>query len=506
MSISSIFFLVWAFFSLSRTIYEKLIVKPLHFVAKKLKKWTDQLLKRMTLGFLALLDTIPSQTRGILLMGLSIILSLCFIGYALLPFFKELWSQLSQLSTVSFNQTLIDSTLWIQSVCIYIYSQIPRMSLLKWKKSIKLNEKDILNSLGTSQDIQKRLNALENSLKSFVSLYTQSQEKLESDVSKKWQETLNPLKLKLENSISAISQVEKSVEMESKQVTDLKKTILNIQESLKTMSSKKQVESLVGSLDLLYKKVDSLSTQVDSFKNTLKPKEFEKLVVQVLDKVIPDKLAARIDKGKVILTPEFWKLLKSSFASLKNSKESSSSISEQELKSYFESQLSLVLTKQEWKQIYDDFMKRNSALVLEISKNTLKQHIDSRILVTKEHVLEMIKDQISSLSSKDSLVYKNIAELFSDRIQRALSDLESQKQSNNLKPDYALSTAGGKILFNLTSETYSVPYKSWLLKTASSFLGVKRINPKGPRTAIETSIHPGDCWAMKGILQCFYEF
>ncbi|KAI1782889.1 hypothetical protein LXA43DRAFT_904677, partial [Ganoderma leucocontextum] len=62
------------------------------------------------------------------------------------------------------------------------------------------------------------------------------------------------------------------------------------------------------------------------------------------------------------------------------------------------------------------------------------------------------------------------------------------------RPDYALWSAGARIIPSVTSATYVVPSQTWRMPWSTRPI----IERKPPELALTPEVYPGYCWAMKG--------
>ncbi|ORY76188.1 hypothetical protein LY90DRAFT_400730 [Neocallimastix californiae] len=64
-------------------------------------------------------------------------------------------------------------------------------------------------------------------------------------------------------------------------------------------------------------------------------------------------------------------------------------------------------------------------------------------------------------------------------------------------PDYALESSGARVISKLTTDTYKLQ-PDGIVGKISNILGIAIKPGRPPTEAIQPSIHPGECWAMKG--------
>jgi SUN domain-containing protein 1/2 len=275
----------------------------------------------------------------------------------------------------------------------------------------------------------------------------------------------------------------------------------SLQKQLKDLNNQVTKKLSEFSVKTLEKRYQDLSKEIQGLTNRLEKIELLKAEAQpaydqgtleeqvraALDHLLPPLLVGQLDKksGKVDIHPHFWTFLSQEFVS--------------------KSSLKDTLGK-EVESLKQDFLVHNSDAVAQVSKASVNELVQSQVLVTKDFVLKMIQDELKGLSAPNSTLEEKIKTV----AQKAVSELTEGSSSpvtrRNVKKntgysirDFALVSLGTRVVPSKTSSTFSIPYRSSLLRWASKLLKVEqRVNIKGPETALNPSLSPGQCWAMTG--------
>ncbi|KAH6580962.1 hypothetical protein BASA60_002654 [Batrachochytrium salamandrivorans] len=78
------------------------------------------------------------------------------------------------------------------------------------------------------------------------------------------------------------------------------------------------------------------------------------------------------------------------------------------------------------------------------------------------------------------------------------SALEDYRADVLAIPDYALRSAGARVVSDLTSSTFSESFKPEFLNRLAKAVDVRKTSGQFPATALSQDISPGNCWAMAG--------
>jgi SUN domain-containing protein 1/2 len=167
---------------------------------------------------------------------------------------------------------------------------------------------------------------------------------------------------------------------------------------------------------------------------------------------------------------------------------------------------------------------RMNKLSLSIDENESKQNIINYIELqnrqNEDHEqLEEIKSKYDSLQSGVSRTEKNLSEIsdvlkvlsqsqekLSKEYDELLGTISEQVAEMTEKayqqdavglPDYALESSGARVISKLTTDTYKLQ-PDGIVGKISNILGIAIKPGRPPTEAIQPSIHPGECWAMKG--------
>ena len=466
------------------------------------------------LGFC--LSLIPAERKGIILL----LSSLIFAGLAgVFSAYPEWGQSVTQELVHYWKSSSLDSS-YITSLPLTLWAltldRVPKWTHWSDRTRVKVPK---FNPLQTTE-LQPRLAALEDTLKKILSHLTISEESQShqiSSIAKSAHENLEKLKGRISHQLDDFTQtLEKKRQMAEKDVVSLQRKLNQVESN--GLSSLKSLEIQLKELDgkvanklsessvkTLEKRYRDLAKEIQGLSQRLEKMELSKAEAQpaydqgtleeqvraALDHLLPPLLLGKVDKisGKVELHPQFWEFLSQNF------------ISESNLTSTLKKALS-----KEVETIKQDFLVRNSEAVAQMSKAAVNEMVETHILVTKDSVVKLIEDELRGLSAPNAT--------FEDKIkavaEKAVSDWTSSTTSpiatrvlnkNTEYPsrDFALLSLGTRVVPSKTSLTFSIPYRSTLLKWASKLFKVEqRVNLKGPETAMDPSLSPGQCWAMAG--------
>lgn len=100
----------------------------------------------------------------------------------------------------------------------------------------------------------------------------------------------------------------------------------------------------------------------------------------------------------------------------------------------------------------------------------------------------------SSLTIK-STDGRDVTNLISALVDNAVN---MRSKDDIAKPDYASYFAGGRVIPQLTSQTFRIPAKSYWGSWGFGMFGQQTVEGRPPVTAIHPDIHVGNCWPFKG--------
>lgn len=258
-------------------------------------------------------------------------------------------------------------------------------------------------------------------------------------------------------------------------------------------------ERVSGGLRNTDQRLDKVSMELDSLKAYVSSGEWiEQTVLELVRDEIPKYLVVSQDPdtGKLTIPAEFWDTARSLFAT-----------QEQQLQTSI--------------QDHDARIHK----FLEDNERTMEAFVDGRMMkVTRSMFLSLVRSEANQIWKS---LEKNVVALLErqGKLQgraaparsvtdpaRHLTDIERELISGLIdealekysadamaKPDYALFSAGGRIIPRLTSPNYYHEVKLNLLgRLGLRFLVPLPRKEKPAEKAIEPSVHAGECWAMNG--------
>ncbi|KAJ3012230.1 hypothetical protein HKX48_006371 [Thoreauomyces humboldtii] len=112
-----------------------------------------------------------------------------------------------------------------------------------------------------------------------------------------------------------------------------------------------------------------------------------------------------------------------------------------------------------------------------------------------QHAAQMhsMREQMANIESLKTQLQDRLAELDGDRLKLTTPRKKSVLDAT-AAPDFALETAGGRVVPKLTSATYFAGYDIPFL----DYFGMRRVRGKRPNAAIQTDLNPGSCWPLRG--------
>ncbi|EGF78795.1 hypothetical protein BATDEDRAFT_89980 [Batrachochytrium dendrobatidis JAM81] len=170
---------------------------------------------------------------------------------------------------------------------------------------------------------------------------------------------------------------------------------------------------------------------------------------------------------------------------------------------------------------WHNFLEQNRQALSTIIHEQVDTHPNSHIILTQEQTLSAIEVKLESIVSKSSQdmaiimnrlesldsVSSSYAHLKGDAplsrdateslIHRIVaSALEEYRADVLAIPDYALESAGARVVYNLTSSTFTTHFKPPVLGLFARVMGIRKASGRSPSTALTQDISPGNCWAM----------
>ena len=271
-------------------------------------------------------------------------------------------------------------------------------------------------------------------------------------------------------------------------------TEISVRDFQKLSKGTQNIESLVNSLNkdiqLLksrvkygeeaHVKMQSINNKLNELKNIQHDSRIDEIQLsKMIDKILPTKVIVRKDNtGEVQIDDKFWQALKSVFVTQNTIKNPN----------------------------WDGFLIENQQKLREWIKEESSSN-DNEEVVHKSEFMNMVDDRIkSSLSSQNagkswfkssSGVSKNeLNEVVSEVVNGALERFSADTIG---KKDYALFTAGARVIPSLTTPTYSITPKTFTKRLLARVMGGSaRAFGRPPVTALHPDINVGMCWSFKG--------
>ncbi|KAJ1342871.1 hypothetical protein BSLG_002530 [Batrachochytrium salamandrivorans] len=172
---------------------------------------------------------------------------------------------------------------------------------------------------------------------------------------------------------------------------------------------------------------------------------------------------------------------------------------------------------------WDDFIQHNRQELAAITSAEIDAHIETKVILTRQQTLTMIESKIRSITSQTDHDISELTErinkldvgstpshshsdgptLSQDAIEVLIhrvvaSALEDYRADVLAIPDYALRSAGARVVSDLTSSTFSESFKPEFLNRLAKAVDVRKTSGQFPATALSQDISPGNCWAMAG--------
>lgn len=335
-------------------------------------------------------------------------------------------------------------------------------------------------------------------------------------------------------------------ELESKHAKSASSVVAH-RDELQTLSS--ELQSLSSQITEFTQSVGSLQTRMAAMEESSKqawsslPTRIHSIVLEEMTRYLPNVMVASMDAqtGQIRMKPEFWKYLETRL------------VTKERVESLFkENRDEKVNESKESNSQYpswQEFIEENKSLLDALVEGKLDQQLQSsQVLVRKADVLKYLDKEFSELSVKveeailmklrseaegrtmskneseaievsqkstDAANSESIKTLISTMISSALTKYSQDTLS---LPDYALESAGGSVLFDHTSKTFSIPLvkshgndgdnvnnkgsvANWLWDWAGVSKRVK-VSGKSPLQVIigrgSGGKALGECWPMEG--------
>ncbi|BGP14483.1 hypothetical protein JCM10213v2_002432 [Rhodosporidiobolus nylandii] len=353
----------------------------------------------------------------------------------------------------------------------------------------------------------------------------------------------------------------KEAEHLSKAVESVKGDLDSLVSRVKTLSQERDADSselkkLQSSVDSVGRDIAALNTQVANVAHDLEAAtdfgRITQIALEAISKKLPGKMAARIDQsGRLEIDPAFWRVLKDAFADKKavdtqltalqspkgglfgGSKDSKPAppgpaappswsdflaANEDSLKAWVASDLTgrtgsdaflskqqfLDLLRREIKTLKRDFENKANENFEQMGQELLNKVAKQEELRKKDslashlnpfhrhHQAESSTGSTVTIKSADG---QNITAIISSLVDSALLRYSKDVLA---RPDYALYTAGGRVIRSLTSQTYEPHPISAARSVLAWVTGTAAPRGRPPVTALHPDTAPGSCWPFAG--------
>lgn len=353
------------------------------------------------------------------------------------------------------------------------------------------------------RETHKRLSQLESEFESEkrkASKMRDSNEKQRQADNNNVESTIKGIKNRLDSFNELIKAHETERKADSSDSKKLKSELVRVNKDLE--AHRARLDMLVGKLD-----------------NAADNERIIKLVRAAIEDVLPERLVVSLDSktGQVTVDPKFWRYLKDHFSSHEQGSTSANG-----------SAASLS---------WEDFIQSNADKLRNMVHGEIDGHLSKEInegaILSKKSFAEALERELRALSHKfTTSTTEQIAHL-SHEVESKLSKIKhstaggesvkSAKISNAkgddltglvntlidealnkyskdilAKPDFALYTAGGRVIPSLTSPSYEIRPSTYTGSFLSKLTGSGVIRGKSPVTALHPDISTGQCWPING--------
>ncbi|KAK8869764.1 hypothetical protein IAR55_000332 [Kwoniella newhampshirensis] len=281
------------------------------------------------------------------------------------------------------------------------------------------------------------------------------------------QQTINSLKAELHSLSSTVGSHEKAIAA--------------------TRKSVKAVESVD-------REIQDLKTRVDKVEKGVRDALDDGRLLAALEKVLPDNMPIKVNsRGTIDIEPSFWAEMKKVMMGrtetealvkkmLSDSSSGSSRVDEKKVEEWMDKTF-------DRKAASGEFLSRDSFTnILNYELTELRRERAEMATPSKSNPRSMPSGAITIKSSKGD----DLTSLFNDLIDAAL--LKYSKDTI-ARTDYALFTAGARVIPQLTSDTLVLQTAS---KVGKWIMGSKDVQGRPPATALHPDISVGSCWPFKG--------
>jgi hypothetical protein len=291
-------------------------------------------------------------------------------------------------------------------------------------------------------------------------------------------------------------------------------------EKVKTLSGDRKPDALdtaklKDGVSVINKDISNLSRRVADLQKEVETgydsENVAKLVSKAIEDILPSRMAVSVDQktGQVHVDPKFWQHLRSAFSSSVGAGEGGKAVAswddflvanQQSLQRFIGEDVDARFSKGAIlsKKAFSDILSREiEGLRAELSQSSQ----ESLSKLSSDFTARLAKATSSSTSSgkaAPTIKLSSGEDLHSIVMQLIDSALEKYSKDVLAKPDFALYSAGGRIIPSLTSPTYEIRPNTFTGSLLSKVTGRGVIRGKAPVTALHPDISVGQCWPFAG--------
>ena len=266
--------------------------------------------------------------------------------------------------------------------------------------------------------------------------------------------------------------------------------------------AEKHISGASGRFDAIDKDVSALRTRVDEVEQRFKAVMDDGRLRAALDRILPEYMPVRrAPDGGVQIDPTFWtemrkvlvprtdaeSVVRSALAGVHTPSASTpAGKTDKELEDWADMIFAKKAREHDWAS------RREFTELLEGEVGRLKHIIEALPRTAPGSSKAPARNGASSSVTIKSTKGEDITSLLTDLIDAAL--LRYSKDTI-ARPDYALFTAGARVIPSITSDTFVLSMPGWWGRTV---LGRKAVEGRSPATALHPDITVGNCWPFAG--------
>lgn len=298
----------------------------------------------------------------------------------------------------------------------------------------------------------------------------------------------------------------KSVAASSEEIKLVKASLADIDERLhhgqeiekEVATNKADIAALRGSFQDASQKMEAFE---DGIKHLQDAENAEKVILDILDKHLPSRLAMKLDPdtGEITAGPEFWKYISSQLA-LRNIVPAATGRGSSEAERKEISFEEFVQHNQKAVEAYlQDYLSKTNhgkEKVAVVSKEIFKKMFREELASVKEETAEELKDSYLQQPTPDiNGTQEALGKLIKKSIQRYVAHTIS-------KPDFVDPASGARLIPRLTSRSYNwrdnLAFADRQLHKFLGVLGFGRMKVNRPSKAFDNDVTLGACWPFNG--------